>query len=350
MSLNVKTQHREQSGPFALSAFLRVCIAFHFLLIFSAHGATGVPATDSSELESQGLAVTGEQDSLEIMEENDFLGSESSTLSPSLPSPSKVVPGSASTSLASPSDSSSSLERKYVPPTPTPGGGVYRRFHPDASKGLLRIEADGTYQYKVEKIDKSRSASFRYAQLQPPIVRTGDGVASYSRMYGSRDLDVLSFDYEWFPWKGWGAFGVQAGVGFTTISGRGVLRDGQNTTAQEKFTLFVAPITVGAKYRLEFWSHQYLVPFAQAGFTYFGIAETRDDGKANRYAGAPAGFVGGGGLINITRWSPRSAFNLSKEYGISDLWVTIEYRGYQGLRSDIDFSSNMLSGGISVDY
>jgi hypothetical protein len=47
---------------------------------------------------------------------------------------------------------------------------------------------------------------------------------------------------------------------------------------------------------------------------------------------------------------PRGAFVLGEEYGIADMWLTLDARVMQGLNSDVNFTSTILSLGMTVDF
>lgn len=223
-------------------------------------------------------------------------------------------------------------------------GGTFQMEHPGAAKGLIKIEKDGAYQYHVPPIPKSKATSFRFATLTPP--RIVNGSLTYENMYGASPQGLL-LDFEWQPFQGFGALGFAFGSGFVMAQGKGRFASGRE--ALESYTLFVIPLSLSVVYRFEYVRRQWFVPFIHGGGTYYGLVELRDDNKRN-LAGTPA--VGGGGGIHfgISRWDRRSAFILSKEYGIADVWLTLEVRVVAALKRELDLSNQSISLGFTVDY
>lgn len=175
-------------------------------------------------------------------------------------------------------------------------GGVLRVPHPNAAKGLSRINQDGSYQYKVRMKPKSKSASLRAGMMTPPQVSgatTTAGNKSFKDFYGQSNLFAVNIDYEWQPFVDFGRTGVVFGTGFATIRGNGYFaKDGAQ--ADEVYSLYVLPLSVYADYRFEYARRQWAVPFVKAGLTYFALAELRDDNKSTKFAGAPAASIGAG--------------------------------------------------------
>jgi hypothetical protein len=239
------------------------------------------------------------------------------------------------------------------PPGPVQGGSV-RVEHPRAAQGLIRINKDGSYQYKTAMKEKSRSSSLKLGMMSPPQIESGNENINFKSMYGSNDVFALNFDYEWQPFRSFGSLGFRLGTGFSTATGDGFFKnqnrlDGR-TRSTEKYTLFIVPASVFATYRFEFVRRQWVVPYITGGGTYYGLAEIRNDNKHPSLAAAPAAGGGGGLLLNISRLDSNSAFTLSQEYGIADMWLVVEALAMQGLSDDIDFTNQSISAGIQVDF
>ncbi len=233
------------------------------------------------------------------------------------------------------------------PPGPV-RGGVIKVPHPGAAKGLMRINKDGSYQYRTALRPKSQAVSVRVGAMTPPIVRGQAAGLSYKSMYGSANLFALQADYEWVPFQGFGALGVQLGTGFATATGNGTLESGP--PAEEKYTIFIVPLSAFALYRFEYVRRQWIVPYLNGGGTYYGLAEKRDDDAPFKFAGTMAVGGGGGVHFSISRLDPQGAFTLDREYGIADMWLTVEARVMQSLNQDLDFSNQMISVGVTTDF
>lgn len=233
------------------------------------------------------------------------------------------------------------------PPGPVQGG-VMKVPHPGAAKGLMRINKDGSYQYRTSLKPKSQAMSFRVGAMTPPIIQGRANGLTYKSMYGSANLFALQGEYEWMPFQSFGSLGVQLGGGFATATGNGTLESGP--PAEEKYTIFIIPMTAFAIYRFEYVRRQWVVPFVNGGGTYYGLAEKRDDDSPVKFAGTFAVGGGGGIHVSISRLDPQSAFTMDREYGIADMWLTLEARAMQGLDQNLDFSNQMVTLGVTMDY
>lgn len=231
-------------------------------------------------------------------------------------------------------------------------GGTEYIEHPLASKGLIAITRDGSYIYKTKETGKfSQTGAFRVGMMDPPKIYAADGT-TFEMMYSEGQQPVFMFDYEWQPFSGYGKLGVQAGLGVMVAHGNGRFVDPSMSTLtpKEEYTFVAFPISAGIIYRLEWMSRQWLAPYVSGGGTYIAVAEIRDDGKSPSMVGTPAAYGGGGMLFNITALSRESAFTLRSEYGIANLWVSVDYRYLNAFNEDLDFSSSIVGAGMVVDY
>ncbi len=236
------------------------------------------------------------------------------------------------------------------PPGPVEGGTV-RVEHPRAAEGLLRVNRDGSYQYRTTLKDKSQGGSMKLSSMSPPKIKSGN--ITFESMYGSSNLTGMTLDYEWFPFRKFGALGIQLESGFSTATARGnfkTARPDGSSRSEEKYNIFIVPMTAFLNYRFEYVRRQWIVPYVNGGFTYYGLSELRNDGKTPVFAGAPAAGGGGGVLISLSRLDSAGAFTLSQEYGIADMWLAIEGRAMQGLSDDTDFTNQTINVGIVVDF
>lgn len=235
----------------------------------------------------------------------------------------------------------------YNKPTAPKKGGSIMVPHPNAAKGLIRINKDRSYQYRTPEIGKNQAMSVRVGSVSPPKV-TGPGGITYGDIYGAADMVGVLADYEWQPFRGFGAMGLQLGAGIMISRGNGRFAD--RSIAQETYDLFVVPLSAFLVYRFEYMRRQWFVPYAIGGGTLYGLYEKRDDSKPAQMASSPTAGFGGGIHFSISRWDAQGAFVMQHEYGVADLWLTAELRVLQGLRSDIDFTNRTASLGITVDY
>ena len=234
-------------------------------------------------------------------------------------------------------------------------GGVEYIQHPQAAKGLMTITKDGAYVYRVKPETGSKeSGTFRVGMMDAPKIQSADGVTDFSSMYGNSSQPLFMFDYEWKPFNSFGSLGLQGGIGimYATGQGRFIVPDPQfpDQQAKEEYTFLAIPISLGGIYRLEWGHRQWVAPYVSAGGTYIGVAEIRDDGKSPSLVGTPGVYGAGGLLFNVSAMSRDTAFTLSSEYGIKNLWISLEYRQLQTFTEDVDFSSGIVSAGVAVDY
>jgi hypothetical protein len=237
-----------------------------------------------------------------------------------------------------------------------PGGSekVIKVYHPGAQQGLIRINKDKSYQYKVPVIAKSKATGFSFSYVSAPKISSAPASnisVDYETMYGGSNIYGLLMNHEWMPFRKYGSLGVLLEGGISYSHGNGTLVSGGNTyPAQESYTLFIVPLSAFIKYRLEFWRNQWFVPYIEAGGTYYGLGELRSGDNKFRYAGAPAAGGGGGVQINLSKFDPHGSYSLAHEYGVADLWLNFEARKMAGLKNAVDFSSTTINFGIVADY
>lgn len=231
-------------------------------------------------------------------------------------------------------------------------GGVEYIEHPLAAKGLTAITKEGAYIYKTRTTEsENKSGAFRLGMMDSPKISGADGI-TFANMYGDGQQPMFMYDYEWQPFTGYGKLGVQLGIGVLMASGHGrfVAGPNQGKEAREKYTFVAFPINLGVMYRLEWMSRQWFAPYVAGGGTYIPVAEFRDDDKGPNAVGTPGAYGAAGILLNISALDRETAFTLNSEYGISNLWVSLDYRYLQTFNDDLDFTSSIIGAGIVVDY
>ncbi len=232
--------------------------------------------------------------------------------------------------------------------------------HPNAKKGLYLIDrTTGNYYYKTEaKTKKEKTMSIRIGSYEAPVITatTAVGDISFSDIYKESAPTFLLFDYEIIPFESFKQLGLQMGTGFFMTQGSGILQVAPTppatglVEAKEQYTFIAIPLNLGLIYRFEYMPRQWFVPYISGGGTYFGLVETRDDGKETKVIGSPAAYGAGGLLLNLTAFDKQTAFIFDREYGISNLWLAAEFRLYQSFSDDLDMSSNVINIGVTVDY
>lgn len=225
--------------------------------------------------------------------------------------------------------------------------------HPNASKGLIRIEKDKTYIYRVPESEKKAAASVRVGMYSPEnLVNPDNSSLSFDTIYTESSYPMFLYDYERPIFKtAIGHLNWKVGMGFYFAQGQGQFATG--ATAEEKFTLLVFPLSAGLIYRMQYWDTQAVVPYGCGGVDGFAFAERRDDSLnpslGARLGIAPAAHFCGGVGVRLGRGA-RAFVDLDREYGINSLWVTAEYRSYVAITDTFDFSSEFIGGGIFAEY
>ncbi len=242
---------------------------------------------------------------------------------------------------------------------------TFKVKHPAAKDGLVKINKDGSYIYDLKFDLKNESSHIRLGQASQPEISiliqstdaqgnvTGESTLFFDDFYkGSSNL-MISYDYEWFPWVDKAMLGLQIGAGFMYANGQGRLKISQggiNPQAKEKYSFLTAPLNFGVVYRLQTIAQPWIAPYAAGGATYVGLAEKREDKASPHFTGG-LGFYGAGGILfNLSKLNTEGAFDLNSEYGIGNLWFSLEYRMTQVTTNAFSFQNRFVNGGISFDF
>lgn len=236
--------------------------------------------------------------------------------------------------------------------------------HPNAKEGLIRIKKDGTYVYDVERTPKKRASHLRVGQANQPQITiaieqtdaSGNPTGTFrdynfEDFYGSTSGLIIGYDYDWFPWEGdAGKLGLQAGIGAMFVTGNGRLVADPDTVSKEKYTFVTLPLNLGAVYRLQWKDQQMFVPYASGGGTYLVLLEKRED-KSMPSATGGFGFYGAGGvLFNLNSFDREAGLRLDSEYGIGNLWLSVELRVTEVQNAAFGFSNQYVNAGLSFDF
>ena len=214
------------------------------------------------------------------------------------------------------------------------------------------ITADGEYLYPIEHSEFTGAAGVRIGAMAPPNISNPDNRLSFKDIYGSDPVPAIMFEYEYPLTRAIGRIGIKFETGFIVRQGQGHFKSAARATetADERFTFVMVPLQASVMYRFQFADSQWIVPFVEGGANYSGIAELRDDNKSPRVGGSPA-LIAGGGVSLLLDWIDRRAIaQLDADYGINHVWATAQYRQIQGLKKDLDISSNLISVGVTFDY
>jgi hypothetical protein len=228
--------------------------------------------------------------------------------------------------------------------------------HPNAEKGLIRIDKDRVYHYKVKQSEQKNAASLRFAVYEPTnLANPNDSALDFDSIYEVTDIPMLLYDQEWQFFQKFGKLGWKVGGGFYLAQGTGVFENPNpgGEDPQESFTFMVFPLNLGLVYRAHFWDGQWIIPYAEGGVDAFCFAEIRDDDNNPPLGAAlgasPAMHFSVGGSIPLGR-KASSFLDLDREYGINAMYISFEYRSYIALSEKYDFSGDAMNGGITVEF
>ena len=234
--------------------------------------------------------------------------------------------------------------------------------HPGAKEGLVKIKKDGSYIYDVKYELKDESSHIRFGQANQPELTitiqsldasgkvTGENTLNFEDFYENASNFIIGYDYEWFPYADKARFGIQAGFSAMVVTGNGKLVAAPNPASVESYTFATLPLTLGGVYRLEWKDKQMLAPYVAGGATYVVLAEKREDKSAPEFIGG-FGFYGAGGvLLNIGAIDRDTSFQLDSEYGIGNMWLSLEFRVIEVNGEAFSFSNKYVNAGLSFDF
>ena len=236
--------------------------------------------------------------------------------------------------------------KKYGPPKAKKFSNLPGREKPST------ITADGEFRYPVKESDFSGAAGFRIGFMNPPNIKNASNGLSFKDIYGSDDVPALLTEYEYPLTRQIGRVGIKFETGIYTKQAAGRFKNPSRLAEipEERFTFLMVPLQAMVHYRLQFADTQLFVPFVEGGGGYNGIVELRDDNKSPQFGGAPV-LIAGGGVNILLDWIDRQSIRqLDNEYGINHVWFTAQYRQVIGLKSDLDLTSHLISGGITFDF
>ncbi len=235
--------------------------------------------------------------------------------------------------------------------------GLKKTQHAGAADGLTRIDKDGVYIYDTKNELKNESSHIRVGSADHPeiTVQVADvnGVVSdisFNDIYSGASKLTIGYDYEYFFTQTGGKLGVQLGFAAQYAQGQGRLVIDPSKSSVEKFSFLTIPLYAGAAYRFEYKDKQLFAPYISGGGVYMVLAEKREDRSKINAIGEP-GFYGAAGILfNITAMDREMASDFDSEYGISNLWINLEFKTVNVSSDVFDYQSNYIQSGLSFDF
>ena len=227
---------------------------------------------------------------------------------------------------------------------------IYKIRHPNAKKGLVRINKEGVYEYKVPTSSQSKWASVRFGAFSPDNLENRKTGTHITDIYGDNPTFIMFFDYEWKS-SYIGPLNMKAGSGLFIAQGHGTFVDPNSTlTPKESFSLVGFPFSFSLVYRAQYWKNQFFIPHVDGGMDLFTFAELRDDHKGPKFGGSLAGHIAAGGSISLGFLDRSSSFTLDSEYGINSMWFTGEIRSIFRVAGSFDFSDHFVNFGLAIAF
>ena len=142
---------------------------------------------------------------------------------------------------------------------------------------------------------------------------------------------------------------VTGAFGYYSETGKRV--DSNGDQSAEDDTMLAIPLTVDATFRLDVLPEQLIVPFVGVGYDYWLWQESWTGG--NTVQGGKVGtHTTYGAHLLLDLFQPSRASRLQASSGITDTFITVEYRQQTvGDKSDgLTFSADVFSIGLKLDY
>lgn len=230
--------------------------------------------------------------------------------------------------------------------------------HPFAGKGLIRITKDKDYIYKVKEGEGHQAMSLQVGMLDPvnlrnPNANVGSYGSTFKDNYSSTSNPTVLLTKEWDGWIGaLGKINWRIGSGAFVAQGHGhfVSSVNQDKEPLENLTFIAFPNSAGVVYRMQFYDRPLLVPFVEGGVTGWVFTEIRDDKKGPKFGVAPSGYAAAGVAVNMTYFDYLSRIHIDREYGITGVFFTAEFRRMQAIVDRYDFSGNYVNAGFLMQY
>lgn len=241
----------------------------------------------------------------------------------------------------------SSVAAENAAPTPRP-----KKINDDGDYIYEATPAKEAIYYKVDDLPPIKGAFFFRVGTIGPYDVTGDTGVTYQQMYTTRKSIVLAMEYERYLGQLLGKWTVKLSSGLTNESGTGRFSSASyaNLTPKEKFNFLILPNTALLNYKFKFSDGQWLTPYVEAGPGYFTFLEYRTDGHEFHFGGAGVLAAGGGLLISMSMFDKRASGIMYEDYGVNHIWIDLQFRRYQGLDKQKDFSSNMATAGFGFAF
>jgi len=235
-------------------------------------------------------------------------------------------------------DSSSSKDGKYI-------------YHPNQDKGLYKINKNGEYLYKYKKSKLHGFIHVKGGQYNFENFPTDIEGLQFVDFYDTNKPLAFLIEYDWPIFKKFQSLSLKLTGGFSYNRGRGKFVDSNvNTPVQERYTFWFFPVGIGLTYKLKFISNQIFLPYVHASANYNFMAEYREDFDAFEYLGILGANAAAGLSINMGWFERLTALQLDQDFGINNVYLSLEGRWVQSFEENNDINGFVFLGGFSFEY
>lgn len=145
-------------------------------------------------------------------------------------------------------------------------------------------------------------------------------------------------------------YAAEIGVGYFNENGTAIGAT-SGASSQDRFNLFLLPMSTGFAFRADFKEDQIVVPYVKAGFDYVYF---RQNLKGQTVNGLKTGLhVAGGVQFLLDMIDSGTKQTMENDFGINDLYFIAEAR-YSWINSfggrGLDLSSLIFTGGLLFEY
>jgi len=225
--------------------------------------------------------------------------------------------------------------------------------------GLIRIDKDGNYIYKVPPQNANQSSHLKIGVVSSPDIsvdicqynnETNCQSVGYEDIYEEASGITFEYIYEYYFVKTKGKLGAQVGFAAQYAEGNGRLVSDPTKQSVESFSFFTVPLYGGLVYRFEYKDRQVIVPYISGGGTYLVLAEKREDQSQVNAIGAPGFYASGGGLLNLSALDRDMGAEFETEYDIKNLWISAEYKFVSVNSEAFSLENGFFQAGMAFDF
>lgn len=230
-------------------------------------------------------------------------------------------------------------------------------YHPNQEKGLYKINKNEEYLYKYERSKINgffhlKIGSYNFKNFET----NADVPANTTRprfvdFYDTNTPLTFLLEYDWPLFKKLQSLSLSFSGGFSYNRGSGRFTDANVTSpVQERYTFWFLPVGVGLTYKFKFINNQIFLPYVNGTLNYNLLLEYREGFDAFEYLGVFGAHVAGGIAINLGWFERLTALQLDQDFGINNVYLTLEGRQVLSFENESDIGGFVFLGGLSFEY